>query len=278
MKWCIVTDSSCDLVVDRQLPEDVIVREVPFIISVGDRDFVDTPDLDVPEMLQAMEDCAEASRTSCPSPDTWYQIFKEADNVIAITISANLSGSYNSAITAREMILQKCPEKNIYVLNSRSAGSVLAMYAELCLDMIAEGKEFDQIVADVEAFAKERNTVFALASFSNLVKNGRVSKLSGFIAGKLGIWGIGVASEIGTIIVKAKTRGIGRVLSAFITDMKENGFRGGYVIISHCQNLELATKLKERIHELWENTKVKILPTGGLCSYYAERQGMIVAY
>ena len=278
MKWCIVTDSSCDLVVDRQLPEDVIVREVPFIISVGDRDFVDTPDLDVPEMLQAMEDCAEASRTSCPSPDTWYQIFKEADNIIAITISANLSGSYNSAITAREMILQKHPEKNIHVLNSRSAGSVLAMYAELCLDMIAEGKEFDQIVADVEAFAKERNTVFALASFSNLVKNGRVSKLSGFIAGKLGIWGIGVASEIGTIIVKAKTRGIGRVLSAFITDMKENGFRGGYVIISHCQNLELATKLKERIHELWENTKVKILPTGGLCSYYAERQGMIVAY
>jgi fatty acid-binding protein DegV len=144
--------------------------------------------------------------------------------------------------------------------------------------MIAEGKEFEQIVADVEAFAKERNTVFALASFSNLVKNGRVSKLSGFIAGKLGIWGIGVASEIGTIIVKAKTRGLGRVLSAFITDMKENGFNGGYVIISHCQNLELATKLKERIHELWENTKVKILATGGLCSYYAERQGMIVAY
>jgi DegV family protein with EDD domain len=266
------------MIVDRQLPEDVIVREVPFIINVGDRDFVDTPDLDVPEMLQAMEDCTEASRTSCPSPDTWYQIFKEADNIIAITISANLSGSYNSAITAREMALQKNPDKKIYVLNSRSAGSVLAMYAELCLDMIAEGKEFDQIVADVEAFAKERNTVFALASFSNLVKNGRVSKLSGFIAGKLGIWGIGVASEIGTIIVKAKTRGLGRVLSAFITDMKENGFNGGYVIISHCQNLELATKLKERIHELWENTKVKILATGGLCSYYAERQGMIVAY
>ena len=150
MKWCIVTDSSCDLIVDRQLPEDVIVREVPFIINVGDRDFVDTPDLDVPEMLQAMEDCTEASRTSCPSPDTWYQIFKEADNIIAITISANLSGSYNSAITAREMALQKHPEKNIYVLNSRSAGSALAMYVQKTMELIRSGCDFEAVVAKLE--------------------------------------------------------------------------------------------------------------------------------
>jgi fatty acid-binding protein DegV len=152
------------------------------------------------------------------------------------------------------------------------------MYAEKIVELIEEGNDFDQVVFKVEEYAKERNTIFALASFSNLVKNGRVSKLSGFIAGKLGIWGIGVASDIGTIIVKTKTRGIGKVLGAFITDMKENGFAGGYVIISHCQNLELAEKLREKIVELWNNTKVKILSTGGLCSYYAERRGLIVSY
>lgn len=278
MKWCIVTDSSCDMIVDRQLPQDVVVRKVPFIISVGNRDFVDTPDLDVSEMLDAMESCSESSRTSCPSPDTWYQVFKEADNIIAITISANLSGSYNSALAAKEIILHKHPEKNIHVLNSRSAGSALTMYAETALELIAQGLDFHTVTDKLEAFAKERNTIFALASFGNLVKNGRVSKLSGFIAGKLGIWGIGVGSETGNIVVKTKTRGMSRVLSAFLNDMVENGFNGGYVIISHCQNLELANKLKERIHELWENTKVKILSTGGLCSYYAERRGLIVAY
>lgn len=278
MNWCIVTDSSCDLVVDHALPENVQIREVPFVINIGGKDYVDTPDLDVEKMLSDMESCSEASRTSCPAPSAWYDIFKQADCTIAITISANLSGSYNSALTAKEMIAQKYPEKKVYILNSRSAGSALAMYAEKIVELIEEGNDFDQVVFKVEEYAKERNTIFALASFSNLVKNGRVSKLSGFIAGKLGIWGIGVASDIGTIIVKTKTRGIGKVLGAFITDMKENGFAGGYVIISHCQNLELAEKLREKIVELWNNTKVKILSTGGLCSYYAERRGLIVSY
>jgi len=278
MNWCIVTDSSCDMVLDRELPENIRIEEVPFIISVGDKDYVDTAELDVNEMLDDMESCSEASRTACPSPNAWYDKFETADCSIAITISKNLSGSYNSALTAREMILQKYPEKKIYILDSLSAGSALTLYAEKAIELIEAGCEFEHITEKLKACRKERNTVFALASFGNLVKNGRVSRLSGFIAGKLGIWGIGVASDIGTIIVKAKTRGLGKVLSAFITDMKENGFAGGYVIISHCQNLELATKLKERIVELWNNTKVKILSTGGLCSYYAERRGLIVVY
>ena len=278
MNWCIVTDSSCDMILDRELPENIRVEEVPFIISVGNKDYVDTADLNVDEMLDDMESCAEASRTSCPSPSAWYDVFKTADVSIAITISKNLSGSYNSACTAREMLSQKYPEKKVIILDSLSAGSALTLYAEKAIELIEAGCPVEDMEAALKECRNQRNTVFALASFSNLVKNGRVSRLSGFIAGKLGIWGIGVASEIGTIVVKAKTRGIGRVLSAFIDDMKENGFKGGYVIISHCQNLELAQKLKERVIELWNNTKVKILPTGGLCSYYAERRGLIVVY
>ena len=102
--------------------------------------------------------------------------------------------------------------------------------------------------------------------------------MAGFIAGKLGIWGIGIASPEGTIQVKSKLRGMKRVLGAFIEDMKENGFQGGRVIISHCQNLELADLLREKILENWNSAKVSILSTGGLCSYYAERKGMIVGY
>ena len=278
MKWRIITDSSCDLNVNESISDCVELDEVPFTLTIDGKDYVDTVDLDVPGMVDDMEACAQASRSSCPAPGAWYEKFKLADHIIAITISHNLSGSYNSAMTAREMILEKHPEKKIFVLDSLSAGSVLAMYARKAAELIENGLHFEDIVNRLKSYAADRHTVFALASFNNLVKNGRVSKLSGFIAGKLGIWGIGIASPEGTIQVKNKLRGVQRVLNSFIEDMKENGFCGGDVVISHCQNSELAGKLKEKILEHWAATHVSILPTGGLCSYYAERKGMIVGY
>lgn len=278
MKWSIITDSSCDYILDRQLPENIKLAEVPFIITVGQRDYVDTPDLDVGPMVDDMETCPEASRTSCPSPGAWYELFEEADCVIGVTISANLSGSYASAMTAREMLLDKYPEKKVYILDSKSAGSALAAFVEEAVQRIEAGETFDEIVTALEASRDRMNTIFALASFNNLVKNGRVSKLSGFIAGKLGIWGIGVASPEGTIIVKEKTRGKKKILAAFVDDMRENGFAGGYVIISHCQNQEYAELLRDAVLKNWPNSTVKFLPTGGLCSFYAERRGMIVCY
>lgn len=278
MKWSIITDSSCDLDINMPISEHVELDEVPFVLTIDGKDYVDTAELDVPDMVDAMEACADASRSSCPAPGAWYEKFKKADHIIAITISHNLSGSYNSAMTAREMILEQHPEKKIFVLDSLSAGSVLAMYAHKATELIGKGLHFEDIVQRLKDYAAQRHTVFALASFNNLVKNGRVSKLAGFIAGKLGIWGIGIASPEGTIQVKSKLRGMKRVLGAFIEDMKENGFQGGRVIISHCQNLELADQLREKILENWNSAKVSILSTGGLCSYYAERKGMIVGY
>ena len=278
MKWNIIADSSCDYVAGAEVPADVRVAEVPFVVSIGDKDYVDTADLDVAAMVDDMESSPAASRTSCPAPGDWYEHFEQADHTIAVTISANLSGSYNSAISAQEMILEKHPEKKIFVLNSRSAGSALAMYVQKAMELIRSGCDFEAVVARLEAYAAERKTVFALASFHNLVKNGRMSRLAGFVAGKLGIWGIGIASPEGTIKVKSKVRGVKRVLQEFIDDMKENGFKGGEVVISHCQNAELAGQLKEKILELWASAKVQILTTGGLCSYYAERKGLIVSY
>ena len=277
-KWSIVTDSSCDFVLPEKADSSICFAKVPFVISVGQHDFVDTKSLDIENLLTHMETCPTASHTSCPSPGNWIERFEQAQQIIAITISAKLSGSYNSAMTAREMILEQTPEKKIYVLDSRSAGSALTMYAEKAAELIEGGSDFHTVVSGLEEYRKHRHTIFALSSFNNLVKNGRISKAVGFIAGKLGIWGIGIGSKEGEIIVKNKTRGVQKVIGSFLADMKEHAFAGGYVVISHCQNLELAAKLRDKIQETWHSAKVKILETGGLCSYYAERNGLIVAY
>jgi len=278
MKWGIITDSSCDFAIERVIPKNIKIEKVPFVITIGEKDYIDDEHLNVENMIDAMEACSEACHTSCPSPEKWYNLFEGCDNIIAITISEKLSGSYNSAIVAKNMILEKYPDKNIFILNSRSAGSVLSMYVEKTIELIEQELNFQQIVSSLEEIVKTKHTVFALASCSNLVKNGRVGKLAGFLAKKLKLWGIGVASKEGTILVKKKTIGINNVLSFFVKDMKENNFDGDSVVISHCQNLELATKLRDRILEVWKKIKVKILSTRGLCSFYAERKGLIVAY
>mgnify|MGYP000557872994 CR=1 FL=1 len=90
--------------------------------------------------------------------------------------------------------------------------------------------------------------------------------------------GIGIGTDEGTIAIKAKTRGSAKAVKLLIEDMAERGFAGGKVAISHCHNLALAEKLRDGIKELWNTADVGILPTRGLCSYYAERGGLIVSF
>lgn len=278
MTWRIVTDSSCDLPPGQHLPGSVQFAKVPFTICVGDRDYVDDGTLDLPALLHHMETSPEASRTACPSPGMWCEQFAQADRTIAVTISSQLSGSYHSAMAAREMVLERDPDKEIFVLDSRSAGPALALCAERAAALISQGASFDTIVETLQAFVQQRHTVFALASFQNLIKNGRVGRLTGFLAGKLGFWGLGAASPEGAIVVKGAVRGLRHTLEALLDDMRAHRFQGGDVAISHCQNLQAAQELGARISSAWSAAQVRILSTGGLCSYYAERRGLILAY
>lgn len=278
MKWNIVTDSSCDLFPAALQGGEVQISSVPFIISVGNRDFVDDETLNTAEMLDAMEHCQQASHTSCPSPQGWLEQFEKADFCIAITISSNLSGSMNSAVLAKEMVLERYPEKKIAVLDSHSTGPEIVICVERICDLIEAGADFEKVVSEAEALLRDTRIVFALSSFDNLVKNGRMSKVAGFVASKLGMWGIGIGSDEGTISIKGKTRGAAKAMTMLLEDMKERGYHGGKVIISHCHNFLFADRLQSKIKELWQDAKISIMPTRGLCSYYAERGGLIVSY
>lgn len=278
MKWNIVTDSSCDLLPADAQDGEVQFSSVPFIISVGKADFVDDERLDTSAMLNAMEQCPEACHTSCPSSQGWIEQFEKADQCIAITISSKLSGSMNSAVIAEEMVLEQYPDKKIAVLDSRSTGPELVLCAEEIKRRIESGASFESVVLHATDFLQKTRVMFALSSFDNLVKNGRMSKIAGFVARKLGMWGVGIGSEEGTIAIKGKAHGPAKAASMLLGTMKGNGFCGGKVTISHCQNLAFAEKLKSKIQELWKDCDVHILPTRGLCSYYAERGGLIMSY
>lgn len=280
MLWNIIADSSCDLK-DLQTSDKnhtVHYETVPFIISVGAEDFVDDAEIPLSRMLDAIEREKKATHTSCPSPGSWLELFSRDGNVIAVTISSRLSGSYNSACAAAEMLRTEEPDKKIAVIDSVSAGAGLVMLVKRINEWIEEGKAFEEVVRLAREMAQQKRTIFALCSFHNLIKNGRMSPIAGLAAQTLHFWGIGIGTREGEIRIKGKARGAKKMLQAIVDDIKEFGCPIRRVYICHCQNMQMAMQLREAIHARFKDVMIEIHETKGLCSYYAERHGLIVSY
>ena len=279
MAWMIVSDTSCDIRELTPLSPGVQFALVPFKIRIGEREYVDLPTLNVPQMIQAMTDYNGASSSACPSPEEWAERFLQGDQVIAMTISSNLSGSYNAAVAAREMVLEEHPEKKIFILDTLSCAGALASAAALANRMIGEGAGFEGICRALTEFNNEGHILFALASFDNLAKNGRVSKVVGFIAGRLNMRVLGKRTADGKIDFFFKTRGEPRVLARILEQMDHDGYDGTRpVLISHCSNDNAATLLTHGIRAKWPDAEIQVVPCGGLCSFYAQEQGIIITY
>lgn len=274
--WKLVTDSGCGLLV----PEDADIDHevVPFTISVDDMDYMDGDDMDTGDMLEHIDRSCEGGRTSCPSPHAWLEAWGDAGNVLAFTLSSALSGSYNSAIAARHMALEKNPDRNIAVINTCGAGVFPEHLLHAICEGIEDGDSFDAIVSVADKAARETQVMFALGSLDNLIKAGRLNKLVGYAAHRFSISAIGVASPGGRIELRHKFRGLKKIYGKMIDTLRETGFDGGELVISHCMNEEGAEKLGHLIKAEWLDTDVSVVPASGLCSYYMGKGGMIVTY
>ena len=280
MIWNIVSDSSCDLRTSDFHSDRVLFHSVPLRIQVGNQEFVDNDDLVVPEMLRAMAAEKAASSSACPSPADFARAFEAGDCTVCFTISSNLSGTYNSAIMARDMVLEEHPEKRVCVIDSRATAGAMVLLIRRARELMEadETGDFDGICAQLRLYQAALRTCFTLENFDNLIKNGRMNKYAGLLAGKLGFWGIGIGTEEGTIQIKGKARGKKKAIAAIVDDIKERAGVAKTVLISHCHNRECAEMLAAAVRVKWANAEVRIMPTRGLCSYYAELGGLIVGF
>lgn len=287
MTWAIVADSSCNLRTLSGPADGIEYRSVPLTIHVGGVDYVDDEQLDVHALNERIAAEAEASSSSCPSAGAWAEAFRQADNIIAICISSNLSGSCEAANMARNIVLDEYARehegviagKNIHVLNSRAAGGKLELIVELLRRYLnSNDPSFDQAVAYIENVEDRSQVLFSLSSYENLMKNGRMPRLAGTIASKLNIRVLGTASNEGTIKIVGPARGEKKMAKKIIGAMEADGYSGGMVYIDHVENEPAAEQLKASILERWPEAEVYILPCGALCSYYAEREGLIIGY
>lgn len=272
MKFRIVVDSSADL----NTTEDKSLVSVPLTIITDNKQYVDDETLDVKEMTDDLAVYHGKSGSACPGVGDWMEAFGDADRIFCITMTSGLSGTYNSAMVAKETFESENPEKKVCVIDSLSTGPEMKLIKEKIEELLAEGKSYEEICEAVAEYQKTTHLVFMLKSLTNLANNGRVNPAVAKIAGVLGIHLVAIASEVGTIEQKAKSRGEKKAILALWSQMKELGYKGGKVIIDHCFNEEAAKQLTEMIKKEFANAVIKIGTTRGLCSFYAEQGGMIV--
>lgn len=276
--WRIVTDSSCDLRHFDNITGDISYCQVPFKLSLGDTHYTDDDNLDLKEFMEAMAKFKGAAISSCPSPDDWYNAFKDADCIFAITITSGLSGSYNSAIVAKDMLLEKYPDKKIHIIDSLSTGGALVLAVNKLNELINTYHDFTIVSEKINEYMKRNHTAFALVCLDNLVKNGRVSKLVATVSSVLKIALVGRASEQGTLEVLHKARGTSKAYFYILQEMKYKQCNGQNIIISHCLNENGAKGLASVISETYPDANIQIVETNGLDSFYAEKQGLIIGF
>ena len=274
MNWKIVADSSSNLM---EL-DGMEYTSVPLKIITDQKEYVDCPGLDVKGMVEDLQRYKGKSGSSCPNAQEWIDSFGEAEAVFGVTISSNLSGSYAAAIQAAEDHRTAHPGAKVFIMDSLSAGPEMQLFIEKAKELIHNGLSFEKVCEQIKEYARRTHLLFALQSLKNLANNGRVSPAAAAISGALGIRVVGKASDQGTLQPLHKCRGENATLRTIVKEMLQNGWKGGKVRISHCLNRESASALADLLRKEHKNCSIEILPCTALCSFYAEKGGLIIGY
>ena len=274
MKFKIVADSAANLFSLADIP----FSYAPLKIITSEKEYVDTPDLDLTGMVNDLLTVKGKTGTSCPNVHEWLEAFEGAENVFAVTITSNLSGSYAAAVQAKEDYIKDNPGAKVCILDSLSAGPEMAMLVEKLREYILAGLSFEETEEKILDYHKHTHLLFSLQSLVNLARNGRVNPAVAKVAGVLGIRVVGKASDVGTLEPLHKCRGEKRALETILSDMKSMGFCGKRARIAHCLNPESASQLTAMILAEFPGTDITILPCTALCSYYAEKGGLLIGF
>ena len=278
MTWKIVADSGYDCRQLENLAFDTEFVSVPLKIQVADQVFVDDANLDIDKMMETMYATSEASKSACPSPDDYLRAFEGAKHIFVVTITGTLSGSHNSAQLAKNIYLEEHPDTQIHVIDSLSAGGEVDLIVEKINDLINQGLSFEEVVEVITTYQEKTKLLFVLAKVDNLVKNGRLSKLIGAVVGLLNIRMVGEASETGTLELLQKARGAKKSLQAAYEELIKAGYAGGRIVMAHRSNDKFCQQLSELLREKYPQADIRIIPTSGLCSFYAEEGGLLMGY
>ena len=274
MKRIIVSDSSSNIFT---IP-GAAYTTVPMKIIFGGNEYVDTPQLNLQGMVEDLRQHKGKSGSSCPNAQEWLDAFDDADEIFGVTISKNLSGSFNSASQAAQLYMQENPGKKVFIFDSLAAGPQQAMLIEKISQLIQEGHDFETVTEKALDYHNHTHILFCLESMNNLARNGRVNPAVAKIAGLLGIRAVGDVKG-GQITPVHKPRGQKKATEILVEMFGERGMEDGNLVrVANCFGEQQAEALKEAVLAKYPNAKFIIEPTTALCSFYAETGGLMIGF
>ena len=277
MSFHIVADSCCELTADMKKRGNIEIA--PLTLEVGGESILDDETFDQKYFLKRVAECPECPKSACPSPDYFRKSFLNgAERCYAVTLSAQLSGSYNSAVLGANLAQEENENLKIHVFNSRSASIGETLIVKKIVECEEAGMSFERVVETVELYISTQHTYFVLENLETLRKNGRLSKVKALVASALKIKPVMGSTPEGDIVQLDQARGINRALMKMVDAVVNDAqhVETKTLAISHCNCPERAEMVKEALLEHLAVQDVFVLDTQGVSSMYANDGGIII--
>lgn len=277
MSYRVVVDSCGELTEEMKASGNFVTASLE--IDVNGHHIVDDETFDQAQFLKYVAESPECPKSSCPSPEKYMEQYRcEAEHIYAVTLSAELSGSYNSAVLGKNLYHEEYGEKDIYVFNSRSASIGETLIALKIRECEEKGMDFETVIETVESYIESQHTYFILENLETLRKNGRLTGIKAIVATALNIKPIMGSTPQGEICQLSQARGMKKALAKMADSLMENlkDSKEKILAISHCNCRERAEAFREIMQKRAEFLDVIILDTAGISSMYANDGGIIV--
>lgn len=278
MKLKLVADSCCDLT--KEMKNEMQVTLVPLKLDLNGVHYTDDESLKLPEYITAMKNCPTSPKTSCPSPEEYMKSFSGDESTFVVTLSSNLSGSYNSAEVAKNMYCEENEGKFIHIFNSLSASAGETVIINKLYELSKLNLSDLEIVHKVNDYISEMKTFFLLESLDHLAKAGRLNPLISKVASMLDIKPIMGANCHGEIKLVEKIRGYKKAFKKLVDIIGEEGsnLEDKVLGIAHCNCFDRALAFKEEVLKKYNFKDILIVEMGGLSTSYADDGGIVIAF
>lgn len=277
----IIADSSCDWTDDLKV--ELGITLVPLTIRVNGKEYVDTGREQIESFLQDIREDDQIAKSSCPSPQDFLDAFGSEEELLVVTMTSKLSGTFNSAVIARDLYLEDHPQAKVHVFDSLSGTVGESAVSYFIHSLIQHRFDYETIVKMTKAYIAELNTVFILGSLDTLVKSGRMNPFLGTVAGALNIH-LMLEAIHGEIALVKKVRGVRKAKKRLVEEVIERAKRPHFhselrhLIIGHCEAEEYALEIKATLEKEGLFSKILIVPTGLLSTTYVNEGGIVLAF
>lgn len=276
MSFLIVGDSCCDFT-EADIKKGYF-KSVPMILTVGTKEIKDDENVDTDKLINLMAECQEAPRSACPSPEEYMRRFEGGDEIYIVTLSSKLSGSYNSAMLARQIYMSEHENVRIHVFDSKSAAAAQHLICEKIEECALAGMTFKDVVSTVNKYISNQKTYFVLEDLSVFIKNGRVPRIKGTMANVLNIKPV-LAGDDGEIVQLDQGRGMNRALNRMLWQIEKLGYdKTRKVEITECQSYERCMNVRKIMMEKFGFRNVVVLKAHGISTLYENAGGVVLSF